>query len=183
LIEPRHPEIFAAKMVFLDQKSPSDDCITHLLSLAYPKLTAVFACLKERLSEQPSPICDIMNHWNSSFPAMCIAFDRTTGRHRDQNGCHHGVDVMYPLGDFSGGDFCLPELGISFRWTPGCLAAIDGRTFTHEVFDWSGEERICVIHFIRRFVLDHLEVPYPEDQTNVLTSQFFVRHLDLSLFD
>jgi hypothetical protein len=170
-------------MKFLDQKAPSDDRIAHLLSLAYPQLIVVLKSLKNELCKQPSPICDIMKHWNSPFPAMCIAFDRTTGRHRDKNGCFHGVDVMYPLGDFSGGDFCLPELGITFKWTPGCFAAVDGRTFTHEVMDWSGKERICVIHFIRRFILDHLEVLYPEDQTNVLTSQFFAPHLDLSRFE
>jgi len=39
--------------------------------------------------------------------------------------------------------------------------AVCGKVFLHEVADWSGGERVCVSHYMKDNVHEHLEVCHP----------------------
>jgi len=55
----------------------------------------------------------------------------------------------------------LLELGVHLSYRPGDVVALSGKLFMHEVGELSGGVRICVSHYMKDNVHEHLEVNRP----------------------
>jgi len=42
-------------------------------------------------------------------------------------------------------ELSVPELGVHLSYRHGDVVAVCGKVFLHEVADWSGGERVCVV--------------------------------------
>jgi hypothetical protein len=51
----------------------------------------------------------------------------------------------------------LPDLGLKLDYGPGTGVFLCGNVLTHAVNDWSGGDRVCYAHFLRKKVLQRLE--------------------------
>ncbi|CUA72101.1 hypothetical protein RSOLAG22IIIB_10081 [Rhizoctonia solani] len=135
----------------LEAKRLLDKQIGRLIRIIHPSLSRSMEELRASMSsvEGPTGIA-VTNGWTSSFPCYGIAINRTTGLHRDSKGVRAGLDIIGVLGSFvEGGDLEFPDLNLCLEWKPGCLGALDGYDFRHQVKDWSGGSRVTLISFCR----------------------------------
>lgn len=94
------------------------------------------------------------------FASMSILIGRTTSLHKDRDSNPDLVETSITFGNYVGGDFLLPELGVVAAFGPGSFAMFRGRTFLHGVSEWAalkpGDERRCLVSYIDEDVHDSL---------------------------
>ncbi|KAI0010968.1 hypothetical protein F4779DRAFT_575387, partial [Xylariaceae sp. FL0662B] len=61
-----------------------------------------------------------------------------TQRHSDINDIAGGMAGLVTLGDYKGGNMCLPQLGLKIPYAPGTCAVIAGDVLDHLITDYSG---------------------------------------------
>ncbi|KAI1082947.1 hypothetical protein F5B20DRAFT_597160 [Whalleya microplaca] len=61
-----------------------------------------------------------------------------TQRHRDTNDIAAGLAGLVSLGNYTGGNLCIPQLGCKVPYKPGTCAIIRGDGLDHLVSDYSG---------------------------------------------
>ncbi|KAI1077664.1 hypothetical protein F5B20DRAFT_592706 [Whalleya microplaca] len=61
-----------------------------------------------------------------------------TQRHCDKHDIKHGFASLIPLGNYSGGDLCFPQLGLKLDYKPGSCLIFRGTELEHFVEDWQG---------------------------------------------
>ncbi|KAI1081826.1 hypothetical protein F5B20DRAFT_588382 [Whalleya microplaca] len=61
-----------------------------------------------------------------------------TQRHSDTNDIAGGMAGLVTLGDYKGGNLCLPQFGLKVPYVPGTCAVIAGDVLDHLVTDYSG---------------------------------------------
>ncbi|KAK8131753.1 hypothetical protein PG984_008191 [Apiospora sp. TS-2023a] len=61
-----------------------------------------------------------------------------TQRHRDTKDMHGGLAGLLTLGSYTGGNLCVPQLGIKTRYAPGACAVLRGDKLEHMVTDYTG---------------------------------------------
>ena len=75
-----------------------------------------------------------------------ILFNKESEPHFDQNDPQLGWAVLVAIGNFEGGDFIAPQLGIRTRFQPGDMILVRGRVVKHLTTAFSGQ-RISLPHF------------------------------------
>ena len=70
-------------------------------------------------------------------------------------------DLLVSAGTHTQAKLSVPELGVHLSYRPGDVVAVCGKGFLHEVEDWSGGERVCMSHYMKDNVHEHLEVQCP----------------------
>jgi hypothetical protein len=99
--------------------------------------------------------------WPSLYTAMQVIVNRVTPPHRDDGGCPTHYDLLVSAGSHSDTTLDIKELGLSLQYSPGTLVSLCGRTFFHEVSQWTGE-RICIAHFMKDNVHERLRLVRPK---------------------
>jgi hypothetical protein len=102
--------------------------------------------------------------WPSSYTATQFIVNRTTPPHRDAGGAPTHYDLLVSAGTHTSARFKIREEDLELSYNPGTMVLLCGKLLTHEVPGWEGGERICVAHFMKDSVHDHLQVarpPYP----------------------
>lgn len=84
--------------------------------------------------------------WISDWCIFSIAVNRTTAIHRDQHGAREGIDGLSPLGSYRGARMDIPGLGISLDYCGGSMLILMGSLLHHGTSDFSGGERMLIIH-------------------------------------
>lgn len=75
--------------------------------------------------------------WHGSmYSTHSIVYNRSTGLHRDRHNPPALMDTLLVGGDFTGGDFLVPELGLRIPYGPGTLLISRGGCMVHGVADW-----------------------------------------------
>jgi hypothetical protein len=75
-----------------------------------------------------------------------MLFNKMSAPHVDGNDPQLGWAVLVALGDFRGGDFSAPQLGITTRFLPGDMVMVRGRVVQHKTGPFQGQ-RISLPHF------------------------------------
>ncbi|KKY34505.1 hypothetical protein UCDDA912_g05508 [Diaporthe ampelina] len=78
------------------------------------------------------------------FLMRALLVNQMTYEHQDTGDWHHGFAFLLPMGDFSGGDLVLRELGLQVEAPPGCLQMFRGRELRHSITKWTGRRFVCV---------------------------------------
>jgi hypothetical protein len=71
-----------------------------------------------------------------------------TTEHKDTSDWKFGFAGLVPVGEFTGGDLLLRELGLQIVAHSGCVQLIRGRELRHSISEWEGRRFVvvCVTH-------------------------------------
>ncbi|RYP41504.1 hypothetical protein DL767_001009 [Monosporascus sp. MG133] len=74
-----------------------------------------------------------------TFTTLCVlGINSFTERHRDRTDVRYGFAGLVPLGDYTGGDLCFPQLALKLAYRPGGCVVFRGAELEHFVEDWHG---------------------------------------------
>lgn len=107
------------------------------------------------------------------FVMRALLVNLMTYEHRDTGDWHHGYAFLLPVGDYSGGDLVLRELGLQIEAPPGCLQMFRGRELRHSITKWTGRRFVCVNvthEAVRRWALRSLGEDVTETPTSMAPS-------------
>jgi hypothetical protein len=91
--------------------------------------------------------------WSSPFTAFSVISNRETEVHRDGKGFAPFYDLIATVGNYTGGRFEVPGIGLRFRYDPGTLMGLCGKALEHGAAEVDGD-RFCVVQFFHRKVLE-----------------------------
>lgn len=129
--------------------------VNEVLRLFAPEVHAHMQQVREKVLLYPRS-AQVLEFATSLFTSIAILVNRTTGSHYDRN-CHPDMwDAILTGGSFSGGQFSLPEVGVTITYEPGTLLLFHGNLYKHEVGQWTGKTRRCIALFQFRSVLAQL---------------------------
>jgi hypothetical protein len=94
--------------------------------------------------------------WSSPFTAFSVISNRETELHRDGKGFAPSYDLLATVGNYTGGRFEVPGIGLRFRYDPGTMMGLCGKALEHAVAEVDGD-RFCVVQFFHRKVLELLQ--------------------------
>ena len=75
--------------------------------------------------------------------------------HLDFNDERHSIAWVIPLGDWAGGEFCLPQLGIRIPVRPGQVLAVMTKILVHCTAPITSGRRIILTLFCDQNLLKH----------------------------
>ncbi|KAI7773875.1 hypothetical protein LA080_009698 [Diaporthe eres] len=107
------------------------------------------------------------------FSMRALLVNLMTYEHQDTGDWHHGYAFLLPVGDFTGGDLVLRELGLQINAPAGCLQMFRGRELRHSITKWTGRRFVCVNvthESVRRWALRSLGEEVAEEQTSLAHS-------------
>ncbi|RPB01471.1 hypothetical protein L873DRAFT_1842436 [Choiromyces venosus 120613-1] len=85
-----------------------------------------------------------------------IVLDAFTDVHVDLKDVCKGFCAIVPLGNFTGGNFCLPSLGISIPMVAGEVIFLKFHLIPHYVGQWTGH-RFSLVHYTHQVVFDYVQ--------------------------
>lgn len=92
--------------------------------------------------------------WPSPFTAMSIISNKESAIHRDARGFAPFYDLLATLGDYRNGRFYSPTIGVSFKYDPGTIIALNGKVLPHGVCSVDGN-RVCIAQYFHAKVLEY----------------------------
>lgn len=107
------------------------------------------------------------------FVMRALLVNQMTYEHQDTGDWHHGYAFLLPVGDYTGGDLVLRELGLQIEAPPGCLQMLRGRELRHSITKWTGRRFVCVNvthEAVRRWALRSLGEEVTEISTSLAPS-------------
>ncbi|KAL1858752.1 hypothetical protein Daus18300_009886 [Diaporthe australafricana] len=78
------------------------------------------------------------------FLMRALLVNLMTYEHKDTGDWYHGYACLLPVGEYSGGDLVLRELGLQIEAPPGCMQMFRGRELRHSITKWTGRRFVCV---------------------------------------
>jgi hypothetical protein len=114
---------------------------------------------------------DNINLWPSFFSGIEVISNRITLPHRDKNAPKSAYDFLVSAGLHKDAFLKLHDVGADLSYAPGTVVAVSGRVLHHSVLDWDTNispkgERLCIAHFIRDNVHEHLGIKRPDWVSN-----------------
>jgi hypothetical protein len=79
--------------------------------------------------------------------------------HIDWNDSENSVTWVWAVGDWCGGEFCAPQLGIKVPIRPGQLFAVMARVIAHCSAPVTGGRRVIFTCFSDHLILTHDNLP------------------------
>jgi hypothetical protein len=101
-----------------------------------------------------------MEMWSSPFTTISLMSNRDAPPHRDVGATYTCMDLLVSVGNYTGGEFKVSGLGLTFWYRPGTVIGLLGRVVRHEAAAVGG--RLCFAQYLRETVLDTLLVPRPD---------------------
>jgi hypothetical protein len=142
---------FSYRASTLKSFGPLTTAVDHLYSIVDPKLRKAYRAAYQRLSPGEKIFCTTENPKQELFPLRAILVNTLTEPHVDSDDWIGGWAWISPFGSFSGGDFCLPQLGVRVPLPPGGIAGLRGRELIHFTSKWSGS-RYSIVHFLKESI-------------------------------
>ncbi|KAF8073485.1 hypothetical protein FPV67DRAFT_1410605 [Lyophyllum atratum] len=109
----------------------------------------------------------------SVFTGISVIANRLTPSHVDHRSSRCWYDSLASVGPFSTAYLDFPDIRLRLSYDPCTVVNLCGNTSKHEVMDWSGGERVCMVHYLRSDVLDFLGFG---ESGRVRQSDFEARH-------
>lgn len=111
-----------------------------------------------------APFIENVLNWPSVFSGISVISNRKTKYHTDKGGHDSVFDLLVSCGTHSNCKIKVPELKLSFSYNPGTIVAVNGSFLHHAVEEWSGGDRICYAHYMKRNVHKRTGVTRPQWQ-------------------
>jgi Oxygenase domain of the 2OGFeDO superfamily len=90
-----------------------------------------------------------------------ILVNLMTTDHRDKSDWVRGFAALLPVGEYTGGDLLLRQLGLRIESPPGCVQFIRGHELSHSITKWNGRRFVIVsvIHeAVRKWALEQISL-------------------------
>ncbi|KAI9765984.1 MAG: hypothetical protein M1840_006991 [Geoglossum simile] len=153
---------FSYRVSTMKSFGPLTAAVDLLFSTIDPKLHKAYRAAYQRLDPGERIFCTTEDPKKELFPLRAILVNTLTEPHVDSDDWIGGWAWISPFGNFSGGDLCLPQLGVRVPLPPGGIAGLRGRELVHFTDKWSGS-RYSIVHFfkesIRRCVQKYHQLP------------------------
>jgi hypothetical protein len=78
------------------------------------------------------------------FIIKALLINVMTNEHKDLSDWQYGFAALVPVGDFTGGDLLLRELGLRIEAPSGCIQFMRGRELAHSIAKWEGRRFVVV---------------------------------------
>ncbi|KAI0024321.1 hypothetical protein F4780DRAFT_768939 [Xylariomycetidae sp. FL0641] len=135
-----------AKSLDLDQ---ADRLYPELYKAAFGKATRIFQLLIRTLApgyyDEAREVWDNLGDFykrrsteEDFITLFVLGINGYTQRHRDIRDVEGGVAGLLSLGNYTGGNLCLPDLGVKVPYRPGTAAIVAGDVLEHLVLDYTG---------------------------------------------
>jgi hypothetical protein len=131
--------------------------INRVFFMVHPSLQQIGSEALDKL-RSANLTADVAGSWSSHFTGIAVIINRKTLAHRDGNGMPSWYDFLLGIGDYHDCTLDMPDLGLQLDYGPGTGVFLCGNSIRHEVRDWSGGDRVCYAHFLRKKVLERLNV-------------------------
>lgn len=102
----------------------------------------------------------VLRHWPSPFTGLSIIRNLESITHRDTKAHRASFDLLATFGEYSGGRFYVPTLGLYFRYEPGTVITLAGNVLEHGACEVEGD-RTCLSNFWHQKVAEALQVAEP----------------------
>ncbi|KAI1078825.1 hypothetical protein F5B20DRAFT_571361 [Whalleya microplaca] len=119
------------------------ELVSFFFKLFDPDLFAQYQAVAEEVSKLKVIPFETRNG-GDTFSLWAVLINVMTDDHKDRSDWFHGFAGLVPVGDFSGGDLLLRELGLQIESKPGCVQLVRGRELAHSISKWSGRRFVVV---------------------------------------
>ena len=142
----------------------AETCINAVFSLIAPDLFRTgLSAMQEIKGNVLESTCKNVKHsvecYPSVFSGLSPVANKKVPSHRDTSSRYQDYDLVYSAGGHDNARFDVVDLAGSFTYKPGCLIALCGSMFRHQVMEYEGQDRLCIAHFMRPDVLRRLGQP------------------------
>ncbi|KAI9763373.1 MAG: hypothetical protein M1840_000565 [Geoglossum simile] len=118
---------FSYRVSTMKSFGPLTAAVDLLFSTIDPKLHKAYRAAYQRLDPGEKIFCTTEDPKKELFPLRAILVNTLTEPHVDSDDWIGGWAWISPFGNFSGGDICLPQLGVRVPLPPGGIAGLRGR--------------------------------------------------------
>lgn len=106
--------------LLLERLVPVTQIVEAVFKAFLPTDSERYTRLKDFFHEK-FPLKPLKHFAFGVWSSRAIVLNKTTRIHRDLDDACQGFCALLPLGNFTGGDLCLPELGIKLSCPPGII--------------------------------------------------------------
>ncbi|KAJ7142159.1 hypothetical protein C8R46DRAFT_886706 [Mycena filopes] len=93
--------------------------------------------------------------FGGTFYTMAVKEGSSERIHVDWNDNLHKFALIFTAGDYTGGEFCIPQLGIRIPFLPGSVVAVRTRLLAHCSAPVLSGRRIVFTCFTDSTLLEH----------------------------
>lgn len=126
-----------------------------------PKIYDFLEWVVQRLCQEMPATNSAHANIRNIFASMSILIGSATGLHKDSNSDPDLVETSITFGNYIGGNFLLPELGVTAALGPRLFPMFFKRSFLHGVATWAplspGDQRRCLVSYIDQDVHELLK--------------------------
>ncbi|KAI9765838.1 MAG: hypothetical protein M1840_007120 [Geoglossum simile] len=159
---------FSYRVSTIKSFGPLTAAVDLFFSTIDQKLHKAYRAAYQRLNPGEKIFCTTEDPKKELFPLRAILVNTLTEPHVDSDDWIGGWAWISPFGNFSGGDICLPQLGVRVPLPPGGIVGLRGRELVHFTDKWSGS-RYSIVHFfkesIRQCVQKYHQLPVTTAET------------------
>ena len=116
----------------------------------------------ESVHKEFAMFTEVLELWATPFNALSVICNRASPLHRDAQGDQQWFDLITTVGEYSGAQLILPDVGMQMEYASGTVVAFSGKRLRHEVTPHVGN-RICIAQYMRKPV--HRRVGVYSDST------------------
>lgn len=132
------------------------EVVKFFFQMLDPELFAEYLSVSKTLSEMEAPIkFETRRQGQDPFTMKALLVNSMTYEHKDKSDWIQGFAGLVPLGDYTGGDLLLRELGLLLESKPGSVQLLRGRELRHSITKYAAGRRfvpVLVTHeAVRRF--------------------------------
>lgn len=94
------------------------------------------------------------------FHGHSAIYNGATPKHYDGFDVHEGWSALLAMGQFTGGELCVENVGVVMNFAPGTLILLCGSALPHEVCQFAGGQRFSLAHFAHADVMRELGISF-----------------------
>lgn len=129
-----------------------------VLSYIDPEWFAALASIRQGLYNSNSSNRLVQSINPSLWPSHTVTWDRHIDAHYDTKDHPRGWSALSVYGTFvSGGELCIPTLGLRMRLTPRDTAYIRGTMLEHQIMDFQGGHRFAHTSYLPFSMVHHYQ--------------------------
>ncbi|KAH0562470.1 hypothetical protein GP486_002837 [Trichoglossum hirsutum] len=142
---------FAYRIDTMKSFGPLTKAIDLLFLIIDSKLRQAYRKAYRRLRSAAKILTTTDSPDDELFPLRAVLVNTHTEPHVDKDDWVGGWAWLAPFGTFTGGDLCIPQLGIRVPMPAGSIVGIRGRELIHFTDKWAGA-RYSVVHFFKQSI-------------------------------
>lgn len=144
----KHKTLDIGARLWLLRSKHSQAMVNAAMRVMHPDLYNAGKIVLKTHRGMDGEVRETIDKWPSVFSGVSMISNRVTPGHRDTGGRYEWYDLLASVGPYENGDFQLPDLGLTIRYTPGSLLGVVGKLQRHAM-PWFQGERICYAYFMK----------------------------------